>query len=333
MTVEAPAYKKKDFVSDQEVRWCPGCGDYAMLSSMQGVFASLGVRKENFAVISGIGCSRRLPYYIDAYGFHGIHGRAAAIASGVKCANPDLDVWIGTGDGDALSIGGNHMIHAARRNLNMVVVMFNNRIYGLTKGQYSPTTERDKKTISSPFGTLDNPFNPISLMLGSGASFVARTVDVQPKHMKEVFAAAHAHHGFSFVEVLQNCVIFNDKAFEHITAKSIRSDRQIELIAGKPMVYGKEMDKGIKMIPGSIEVCPAEEASLWNPSGSTGANGYRLCQGSEDGELPVPIGIFRQVEAPVLEDDIYAQIASAKEKLGEGTLDSLLQAGETWDVS
>ncbi len=332
MTVEAPTYKKKDFVSNQEVRWCPGCGDYAMLSSMQGVFASLGVPKEKFAVVAGIGCSSRLPYYIDSYGFHGIHGRAPAIASGIKAANPDLDVWIGTGDGDALSIGGNHIIHAARRNLNMVVVMFNNRIYGLTKGQYSPTTEPGTKTPSSPFGNLDNPFNPISLMLGAGASFVARTVDVQPKHMKEVFAAAHAHQGFSFVEVLQNCVIFNDKVFEHVTAKDIRSDRQVDLIPGQPMVYGKEKDKGLKILPSSIEVCSAEDADSWNSSGETGANAYRLCQGSETGELPVPIGVFRQVDAPILENDIHAQIADAREKMGEGTLDSLLRMGETWEV-
>ncbi|PCH79655.1 MAG: 2-oxoacid:ferredoxin oxidoreductase subunit beta [Planctomycetota bacterium] len=332
MTVEAPTYKKKDFVSDQEIRWCPGCGDYAMLSSIQGVMASLGVKKENIVVVAGIGCSSRLPYYIDSFGFHGIHGRAPAIASGVKCSNPDLDVWIGTGDGDALSIGGNHIIHAARRNLNLVVVLFNNRIYGLTKGQYSPTTEREHKSPSTPFGSLDNPFNPISLLLGAGATFVARTVDTQPKHMKEIFEAAHAHQGFSVVEVLQNCVIFNDKAFEHITARDIRDDRQIDLLPGKPMVYGKDRDKGLKMIPGSIELCSPEEADIWDPSGATGANGYRLCQGGETGDMPVPMGIFRQIDAPILEADIHAQIAAAREQLGEGTLDSLLNAGETWEV-
>ncbi len=331
-TTEAPTYKKKDFVSDQEVRWCPGCGDYSILNSTQQVLARLGVPKENFVVVSGIGCSSRFPYYLSTYGLHTIHGRAPAIASGVKVANPKLDLWVATGDGDALSIGGNHIIHAARRNLDMVVLLFNNRIYGLTKGQYSPTSEVGKKTPSSPFGSLDNPFLPVSLLLGAGATFVARSVDVQGKHLQGVLEAAHAHRGFSFVEILQNCVIFNDGAFEDTTAKEVRSDREIDLRPGEPMIFGKEHDQGLRFTPGGIERCSAEEASVWDPSGPTGANAYRMSHAGDRGHLPTPIGIFRQVEAPTLDQEIHDQIRAAKEKLGEGTLHDLLHGGETWEI-
>ena len=332
MTTEAPTYKKKDFVSDQEVRWCPGCGDYAILNAVQQVFAGLGVSREKFVMVSGIGCSSRFPYYVDAYGFHGIHGRAPAIASGVKIARPDLDVWVVTGDGDGLSIGGNHLIHAIRRNLNVKVLLFNNRIYGLTKGQYSPTTEQQHRTPSTPFGSLDMPFNPVALALGSGATFVARTVDTQIPHMKGVLEAAHRHQGFAFVEILQNCVIFNDKAFEHIAGKEIRDERQVDLRPGEPLVYGKELDKGLRFTPDTIEIVAPEEASSWNAAGRTGALAYRICQADENGELPVPMGIFRQVDRPVLEDDIHAQIDAARERLGEGTIRDLLHAGDTWSV-
>ena len=325
-------YKKKDFVSDQEVRWCPGCGDYAILACAQQVFAGLGVARENFAVISGIGCSSRFPYYMNTYGFHTIHGRAPAVASGVKIANPELDVWVITGDGDALSIGGNHLIHAMRRNLNIKVLLFNNRIYGLTKGQYSPTTSPGKVTGSSPYGSLDQPFNPIAVALGANASFVARTADTQPKHMKEIFAAAHAHKGFAFVEILQNCVIFNDKVFDHIVERSIRDDRQVDLRDGQPMIYGKELDKGVRFIGNSLELCKASEASTWNASEATSADAMRICQGSETGDIPVPMGIFKAIERPVLEEDIHRQVAAAIENLGEGTLESLLDSGETWDI-
>jgi 2-oxoglutarate ferredoxin oxidoreductase subunit beta len=325
-------YKKKDFVSDQEVRWCPGCGDYAILACVQQVFAGLGVAKENFAVISGIGCSSRFPYYMNTYGFHTIHGRAPAVASGVKIANPELDVWVITGDGDALSIGGNHLIHAMRRNLNIKVLLFNNRIYGLTKGQYSPTTSPGKVTGSSPYGSLDQPFNPIAVALGANASFVARTADTQPKHMKEIFAAAHAHKGFAFVEILQNCVIFNDKVFDHIVERSIRDDRQVDLRDGQPMVYGKELDKGVRFAGNSLEACKASEASNWNASEATSADAMRICQGSETDDIPVPMGIFKAIERPVLEEDIHRQVGAAIENLGEGTLESLLDSGETWDI-
>jgi 2-oxoglutarate ferredoxin oxidoreductase subunit beta len=325
-------YKKKDFVSDQEVRWCPGCGDYAILAGVQQVFAGLGVAKENFAVISGIGCSSRFPYYMNTYGFHTIHGRAPAVASGVKIANPELDVWVITGDGDALSIGGNHLIHAMRRNLNIKVLLFNNRIYGLTKGQYSPTTSPGLVTASSPYGSLDQPFNPIAVALGANASFVARTVDTQPKHLKEVLKAAHAHKGFAFIEILQNCVIFNDKVFDHIVDRSVRDDRQVDLRDGAPMVFGKELDKGVRFADNGIELCAADEASNWDAAEATSADAMRLCQGSETAEIPVPIGIFKAIERPVLEEEIHAQIAATTEKLGEGTLESLLNAGETWDI-
>ncbi|MDE0585138.1 MAG: 2-oxoacid:ferredoxin oxidoreductase subunit beta [Planctomycetota bacterium] len=325
-------YKKKDFVSDQEVRWCPGCGDYAILACVQQVFAGLGVARENFAVISGIGCSSRFPYYMNTYGFHTIHGRAPAVASGVKIANPELDVWVITGDGDALSIGGNHLIHAMRRNLNIKVLLFNNRIYGLTKGQYSPTTSPGKVTGSSPYGSLDQPFNPIAVALGANASFVARTADTQPKHMKEIFAAAHAHKGFAFVEILQNCVIFNDKVFDHIVERSIRDDRQVDLRDGQPMIYGKELDKGVRFTGNSLELCKAPEASTWNASEATSADAMRICQGSETGDIPVPMGVFKAIERPVLEEDIHRQVAAAIENLGEGTLESLLDSGETWDI-
>ncbi|MFT7517256.1 MAG: 2-oxoglutarate ferredoxin oxidoreductase subunit beta, partial [Myxococcota bacterium] len=308
-------YKKKDFVSDQEVRWCPGCGDYAILAGVQQVFAGLGVAKESFAVISGIGCSSRFPYYMNTYGFHTIHGRAPAVASGAKIANPDLDVWVITGDGDALSIGGNHLIHAMRRNLNIKVLLFNNRIYGLTKGQYSPTTSPGKVTGSSPYGSLDQPFNPIALALGANASFVARTVDTQPKHLKEVLKAAHAHKGFAFIEILQNCVIFNDAVFDHIAGRDVRDDRQVDLRDGQPMVYGKELDKGVRFTNNGIETCTAAEASAWDSHEATSADAMRLCQGSETAEIPVPIGIFKAIERPVLEEDISKQVAMATEKL------------------
>jgi len=333
MSTETPVYKKKDFVSDQEVRWCPGCGDYAILNGVQQVFSGLGVPKEKFCVVSGIGCSSRFPYYMDTYGFHSIHGRAPAIASGVKIANPELDVWVVTGDGDALSIGGNHLIHAMRRNLNIKVLLFNNRIYGLTKGQYSPTTVPGKRTPSTPFGSLDAPFNPIAIALGAGAGFVARTVDTQIKHLREIVAAAHAHKGFAFIEILQNCVIFNDGAFEHVTGKEVRDDRQVDLRPGQPLIYGKEADRGLRITPDDIVPCAVDEATIWKADGATGANAFRICQGSENGEVPVPIGIFRQVERPVLEDQIHAQIAEATSNLGAGNLESLLSSGETWEVS
>lgn len=322
---------RKDFVTDQEVRWCPGCGDYAILSGVQQAFAGFGVPKEKLVIVSGIGCSSRFPYYMNVFGFHTIHGRAPAVATGLKIARPELEVWVVTGDGDALSIGGNHLIHAMRRNLDLKVLLFNNRIYGLTKGQYSPTTQPGLRTPSTPMGSLDAPFNPIALALGAGATFVARTVDTQIPHLRAVVEAAHAHRGFAFVEILQNCVIFNDGAFDHVAAKEIRDDRQVDLRAGQPMVFGKAGDKGLRFTPASIEVCAAAEADRWDPAEATGALAYRISQGDERGILPVPMGILRRVARPCLDAQVHEQIAAAQ-KNGEGTLAALLRAGETWEV-
>src|SRR5450432_2918734 len=235
----------KDFVTDQEVRWCPGCGDYIILAQVQKVMPQIGVPRENIVIISGIGCSSRFPYYMNTYGMHSIHGRAPAIATGLSTSRPDLSVWVVTGDGDALSIGGNHLIHALRRNVNLKILLFNNRIYGLTKGQYSPTSEVGKMTKSSPFGSLDTPFNPVSVALGAEASFVARTHDMDRKHMIETFKRAHDHHGASFVEVYQNCNVFNDGAFEAVTGKEVRSDMLIDLHHGEPIRFGADGQRGI----------------------------------------------------------------------------------------
>ena len=320
---------KLDLVPWNSTQWSPAAHGV----SLQQTFAGLGVEKEKFVIVSGIGCSSRFPYYMNTYGFHTIHGRAPAVATGVKVANPDLHVWMVTGDGDALSIGGNHLIHAMRRNLNIKVMLFNNRIYGLTKGQYSPTSDVGTRTGSTPMGSLDAPFNPIALALGAGASFVARTVDTQIPHMKQVLQAAHEHEGFAFIEILQNCVIFNNNVFEHIVGKEVRDDRQVDLRPGQPMVFGKEADKGLRFLPDSIEVVAPDQADVWDPTGETGARAFRICQGSERGEVPVPMGIFRQVQRPQLEQDIHAQVAEATAKQGEGTLEALLSAGDTWNVS
>ena len=244
MAATLPAYTKKDFQSDQEVRWCPGCGDYAILSAVQSVFPELGVPREKFVVVSGIGCSSRFPYYMNTFGFHTIHGRAPAVATGIKIARPDLEVWVATGDGDALSIGGNHTIHMLRRNVGIKVLLFNNRIYGLTKGQYSPTSELGKKAKSTPYGSLDRPFNPLSLALGAEATFVARSVDVFQPHLKAVLRKAAAHQGSAFVEMLQNCNIFNDGAWDDLTDKELRDDDTIALEHGKPLVFGKAPRQG-----------------------------------------------------------------------------------------
>ncbi|PYU50288.1 MAG: 2-oxoacid:ferredoxin oxidoreductase subunit beta, partial [Acidobacteria bacterium] len=241
-----PTLTKKDFQTDQEVRWCPGCGDYAILSAVQSVFPELGIKKENFVIVSGIGCSSRFPYYMNTFGFHTIHGRAPAVATGIKAIRPELEVWVATGDGDALSIGGNHTIHMLRRNVGIKVLLFNNKIYGLTKGQYSPTSEFSKKTKSTPFGSVDRPFNPMSLAIGSEATFVARSVDVFQGHLKETLKHAATHKGSAFVEILQNCNIFNDGAWFSLTERDARSEHVMQLEHGKPLVFGKNHDKGIR---------------------------------------------------------------------------------------
>ena len=243
----ATALTRKDFVTDQEVRWCPGCGDYAILAQVQKMMPEFGIARENIVFISGIGCSSRFPYYMNTYGFHTIHGRAPAIATGLKVTRPDLDVWVVTGDGDGLSIGGNHLIHVLRRNVDLKILLFNNQIYGLTKGQYSPTSEVGKVTKSTPAGSVDFPFNPITVALGAHATFVARTIDVEQKHLGEMLKRAHAHRGASFIEILQNCNIFNDGAFNDVSDKAIKADHQLVLEHGKPLIFGKNRDKGIRM--------------------------------------------------------------------------------------
>jgi 2-oxoglutarate ferredoxin oxidoreductase subunit beta len=254
-TVSAsPKLTRKDFVSDQEVRWCPGCGDYAILAQVQKVMPELGIPRENIVFISGIGCSSRFPYYMNTYGFHSIHGRAPAIASGLKTFRPDLSVWVATGDGDALSIGGNHFIHVLRRNLDINILLFNNRIYGLTKGQYSPTSEQGKITKSTPFGSVDHPFNPVSVALGADGTFVARSIDVEAKHLQYLIRRAYAHRGTAFIEILQNCNIFNDGAFASLTDKDVKAEHQLVLEHGKPLIFGKNRDKGLRMRGHSLYV-------------------------------------------------------------------------------
>jgi 2-oxoglutarate ferredoxin oxidoreductase subunit beta len=327
---------KNDFKTDQEVRWCPGCGDYAILNAVQTVFPMLGIPREKFVVVSGIGCSSRLPYYVNTYGFHSIHGRAPAVATGVKIANPELSVWIGTGDGDALSIGGNHLIHAMRRNLDVKVLMFNNRIYGLTKGQFSPTSEVGKVTKSTPFGVVDQPFNPIQLALGSGASFVARSVDVMSKHLIGVLQRAAAHKGFAFVEIYQNCNIFNDGAFDHLVEKEIRDDRLVDLEHGKPVKFGKNRDKGIKLNGFRPEVValsstPESELLVWDEHEPSSALAY-LAGSMSEANMPQPIGVLRAVERPTFDSGIRTQADNVLRKLGGGDLKELLYSGDVWDV-
>jgi len=323
---------KKDLKSDQEVRWCPGCGDYSILNSVQAVLAELGIPREKFVVVSGIGCSSRFPYYMNTYGFHTIHGRAPAIATGVKIANPDLAVWMITGDGDALSIGGNHTAHLLRRNVDIKVLLFNNQIYGLTKGQYSPTSPVGLKTKSTPFGSVDRPFNPIAFALGAGATFVARTMDTHPKHMEKTLALAAAHKGSAFVEIFQNCVIFNDGAFEGVANRKVRDDRTFDLEAGQPMVYGTNLDKGVRFDGFEVKFGAASEAQVWDPSVATCAPAQLLSELDGHPEKPTAIGLFRRIEAPTYDGAVRAQVANVLAKRGRGNLKDLLFAGDTWTV-
>jgi 2-oxoglutarate ferredoxin oxidoreductase subunit beta len=331
----APApLTKKDFKSDQEVRWCPGCGDYAILNMVQTVMAGLGIPREDIVWVSGIGCSSRFPYYMNTYGFHGIHGRAPAIATGVKIANPKLSVWMATGDGDGLSIGGNHLAHILRRNLDIKILMFNNQIYGLTKGQYSPTSPIGQKTKSSPMGTVDRPFNPIAFALGCNATFVARTIDTHQKHMQGILEAAAHHKGTAFIEIYQNCNIFNDGAFEDIANRDVRDERTVDLKPGKPLVYGKALDKGIRIEAMETSVVSAADATIWNPSTHSAAPGYVLAEmDGEKPQKPAPIGIFRDVQAPIYDEDMNRQVRTAVEKRGAGKLRDLVWSGEMWQVS
>lgn len=331
-------YTIKDFKSENEVRWCPGCGDHAVLNSVQKAMASLGIRQEEFVVISGIGCSSRFPYYMSTYGFHTIHGRAAAIASGVKCANPKLCVWEITGDGDALAIGGNHFIHAIRRNINLNIILFNNKIYGLTKGQYSPTSDRGAVTKTSPQGTIENPFIPGQLVLGSGGSFFARAVDNNIKHSQEVFEEAAKHEGTSVVEVLQNCVIFNDGIHAEISDPKMREERQLFLKHGEPMIFGNLKNKGLIFDKGVLKAVTIGENGVTREDilvhDVTEPNGYIHQQliGMKLPDLPVAMGVIRAVKAPVYDQVMEQQIEDVRSRSKIKSIDDLLRSGNTWVV-
>ncbi len=337
-TATLPQYTKKDFQTDQEVRWCPGCGDYAILNAVQSVFPELGIPREKFVVVSGIGCSSRFPYYMNTFGFHGIHGRAPAIATGIKITNPDLEVWVATGDGDALSIGGNHTIHMLRRNVGVKVLLFNNRIYGLTKGQYSPTSELGKKAKSTPYGSPDRPFHPLSLALGVEATFVARSVDVFQPHLKAVLKRAATHTGSAFIEILQNCNIFNDGAWDNLTDTALRSDTTISVEHGKPLVFGKNRDKGIRMNGMKLEVVQLGDGITekdlivhdeYNPNP---AYAFLLSRMETEPGFPTPIGILHHAKYDRYEMRMADQIKNVQSKRGTGDLDKLLMAGDTWEV-
>jgi 2-oxoglutarate ferredoxin oxidoreductase subunit beta len=332
---------RKEYTSDQEVRWCPGCGDYAVLSAVQSFLPELGLRRENIVFISGIGCSSRFPYYLDTYGMHSIHGRAPAIATGIATAREDLSVWVVTGDGDALSIGGNHLIHAMRRNVNLKILLFNNRIYGLTKGQYSPTSEPGKVTKSTPVGSVDFPFNPVSLALGAEATFVARTIDSDRKHLTQVLSAAAAHRGTALVEIYQNCPIFNDGAFDAIKNPDTKADAIIPLNQGEPITFGVDGSKGIvRAAGGGVEVVDTADVApetllvhdAQNPDPTTA---FALSRLTDAGILhQSPIGIFRQVERPTYDDQARAQIKTASEGLDDpmAALANLINGGDTWTI-
>ncbi len=336
--VQTKKYTAKDFASDQDVRWCPGCGDYSILAQVQRILPELDTPKEKHVFISGIGCSSRFPYYMDAYGVHGIHGRAPAIASGVKTANPELNVWVVSGDGDALSIGGNHLIHSLRRNIGLKILMFNNRIYGLTKGQYSPTSELGKKTKSTPFGTIDYPFNPVQLALGAEGTFVARCLDRDPKHLQQVLLRAARHEGTSFIEIYQNCNVFNDGAFLQLTEKETKPDNVLYLEHGKPLVFGKDNDKGVRLNGFTPEVVSLKDgkygmSDLLVYDETSFDLAVLLATFSDRQGFPTPIGVFFQTERKAYEDMMVKQIEDVKQKRGEGDLDKLLRSGNTWVVS
>jgi 2-oxoglutarate ferredoxin oxidoreductase subunit beta len=330
---------RKDFQSDQEVRWCPGCGDYGVLAAIQFLLPDLGVRPEELVFVSGIGCAARLPYYMNTYGVHSIHGRAPAVATGVALARPDLHVWVIGGDGDMLSIGGNHLIHSLRRNLNLTIVMFNNQIYGLTKGQYSPTSEIGKVTKSTPFGSVDQPFNPISVALGAEASFVARTHDMDRKHMVEMFRRAYEHRGGAFVEVYQNCNVFNDGAFDAILNKDARPNMLIDLHHGEPIRFGTEREFGVVMNEYGeanvvrVDTIGEDRIVVHDEHRKDPSLAFALSRLADQPNVPTPVGIFRDVERPTYEGEMQAQLVAAAERSGPGDLEGLLRSAPTWTVN
>lgn len=336
----APAMTPKDLQTDQDIRWCPGCGDYSILKQVQTVVPSIGIERENIVVISGIGCSSRFPYYMNTFGMHSIHGRATAIASGLKAARPELSVWVVTGDGDGLSIGGNHLIHLLRRNFDLNILLFNNEIYGLTKGQYSPTSHLNKITKSTPYGSLDHPFNPAALALGSDATFVARAMDRDPKHLQEMLKRANAHKGSSFLEIYQNCNIFNDGAFEAFTDKASKSDNTLFVEQDKPLLFGSEKNKGIKLDgfkPVIVNLDEGHSANdLWIHDEHDIYKAQILVRIFEDPTmddfLPRPFGVFYQTDRPPYEQLLEEQMDKATAKKGDGNLDHLLAGPETWVV-
>lgn len=339
-TIAPQALTAKDFATDQEVRWCPGCGDYSILKQVQTIMPGLGIPRENIVIISGIGCSSRFPYYMNTFGMHSIHGRATAIASGLKATRPELSVWVVTGDGDGLSIGGNHTIHLLRRNFDLNIMLFNNQIYGLTKGQYSPTSEENKVTKSTPFGSIDHPFNPLALALGADATFIARSMDRDPKHLQELLKRSHAHKGASFLEIYQNCNIFNDGAFEIFTEKGSKPQETIFLEQGQPLVFGAQKNLGVRLDglkPVVVELGTDYSASdLWIHDEADFYKAQLLTRMFDDprieGHLPRPFGVFYQTSRPTYEDMMARQIEDAIAKRGPGNLDKLLAGNETWTI-
>ena len=340
ITNGSPTLTAKDFATDQEVRWCPGCGDYSILAQVQKVMPTMGIPRENIVIISGIGCSSRFPYYMNTYGMHSIHGRATAIATGLKATHPELSVWIVTGDGDSLSIGGNHTIHLLRRNLDVNILLFNNQIYGLTKGQYSPTSEQNKITKSTPFGSIDHPFNPPALAMGADASFVARSMDRDPKHLQAMLTRSYQHKGSSFLEIYQNCNIFNDGAFEIFTEKASKPAEALFLEHGKPLIFGASREKGIKLDgikPVVVELNNEVSADdLWLHDEKDFYKAQLLIRMFDDphleGHFPRPFGVFYETDRPCYEDIMSEQIENTITSKGAGDLDKLLRGNEVWEI-
>ncbi len=341
MTIATPPDKlsAKDFASDQEVRWCPGCGDYAILKAVQKTLADVGATRHNTVFVSGIGCSSRFPYYMSTYGFHTIHGRAPAIATGLKLANPALDVWVITGDGDGLSIGGNHLLHILRRNVDLQIILFNNEIYGLTKGQYSPTSRIGTRSPSTPLGSVDRPVLPCTFALGAGARFVARAIDTYQKEEVEILRRAHAHRGTSFVEIFQNCIVYNDNVFGDFTEKKTSPETQLYVEHGKPLVFGKERDKGLRLKPGRLEMevvtlgergAAEQDLLVHDQTNHTLAS---MLAALQPPEFPMVLGVLLDDPAPTYEDVVFGQIRQASEGVKDASLDSVLRRGRTWTVA
>lgn len=333
---DMPTYKKADFSSDQEVKWCPGCGDYAILSAVQLAMTKIGKKREDIVFVSGIGCSSRFPYYMNTFGMHTIHGRAPGFATGLKVHNPNLEVWVITGDGDGLSIGGNHLIHLIRRNVKVRIILFNNEIYGLTKGQYSPTSKVGLVTKSSPYGAVDMPFNIPSLVLGAGSTFFARTIDTDPKHMQDICVEASTHDGLAFIEVFQNCVIFNDGIHDEYTNRTTRDDHTVRLENGKPLIFGKDKNKGVLLKGTTPEVVTIGEKGITEKDllvhDQSNAYSASMLAHMKGPVLPVPLGVFYRNNLPSYEAEVQKQVDTITAKKGKGSMTALLNSGETWEV-